>query len=442
LPIIPHLQPDQVLPKHAAVVVIGGGIIGVSTALELAARGIDVVLVEKGEIAGEQSSRNWGWCRQMGRDPREIPLIKVSLQKWREMNLRVGEETGFRQCGIVYLSKTADELAGKEKWFNDNAKAYGLSTRMVTGAEADQLAPGSASRWAGAMFTEDDGRAEPFIAALAIAKAVQRKGGKVYTGIAARGLETSAGRISHVVTERGTIACDSVVVAGGYWSRRFLHNFGIPFPQLGVVNSVLRTTAVDLGHQRTFSGAHFAARKRLDGGYTIAHNVYSVADIVPDSFRQLFDFFPALILARKELRLRFGQRFIDEAQLARRWALDQKSPFEKIRILDPKPIQSILDDCFASLKKHYPAFKNAQIAEAWGGMIDATPDAVPVISAIARQPGLFLASGFSGHGFGLGPGAGQLMAEIVTGSTPCVDPAPFRYEKYFDGTKPRPTTGL
>lgn len=442
MPTIPHIFPDQVLPKRAGVVVIGGGIIGVSTALELAERGLDVVLLEKGEIAGEQSSRNWGWCRQMGRDPREIPLVKVALQKWRGMNVRLGEETGFRQCGIVYLSQTAKELSGKENWFNDNAKAHGLATRMITGAEAAALTPGSATIWAGAMYTKDDGRAEPFLATLAMAKAVQRKGGKIFTGIAARGLETKAGRISHVVTEGGTIACDTVVVAGGYWSRRFLHNFGLPFPQLGVVNSVLRTTPINLGHERTFSGADFTARKRLDGGYTVTHNHLSVADIVPDSFRLFFDFLPALMLDFKGLHLRLGQRFIDEAKLARRWALDSVSPFEQVRILDPKPIQNILDGGLASLKTHFPAFQAAAIAETWGGVIDATPDAVPVISAIARQPGLFLASGFSGHGFGLGPGAGQLMAELIAGDTPCVDPKPFRYEKYFDGSKPRPTTGL
>jgi glycine/D-amino acid oxidase-like deaminating enzyme len=83
-----------------------------------------------------------------------------------------------------------------------------------------------------------------------------------------------------------------------------------------------------------------------------------------------------------------------------------------------------------------------RIAERWAGVIDATPDAVPVMSAIDKLPGFYLASGFSGHGFGLGPGAGKLMAQLVTGETPCVDAAPFRYARYFDGSNPRPTTGL
>lgn len=83
-----------------------------------------------------------------------------------------------------------------------------------------------------------------------------------------------------------------------------------------------------------------------------------------------------------------------------------------------------------------------QVAERWAGCIDAVPDAVPVISKVEKLPGMHLCTGFSGHGFGLGPGAGRLMAEIVTGEPTSVDPAPFRYSRFFDGTKPRPTTGL
>ena len=83
-----------------------------------------------------------------------------------------------------------------------------------------------------------------------------------------------------------------------------------------------------------------------------------------------------------------------------------------------------------------------KIAERWSGAIDAVPDAVPIISKVEKLPGFHLCTGFSGHGFGLGPGAGKLMAEIVTGETPCVDPSPFRYTRFFDGSNPRPTTGL
>ena len=285
-------------------------------------------------------------------------------------------------------------------------------------------------------------RAEPFIAVPAMAEGLRKKGGKVFTNCAVRGLETKGGRVSAVVTEKGTIACDTVVLAGGAWSRRFCHNIGISLPQLSVISSVMRSGPIDTGLTRTCSGGGFTFRKRMDGGFTITHQHISVADIVPDSFRLFREFLPALMVDWSGLRLRLGKRFIDEARLKRRWALDEVSPFEEVRVLDPEPIDSILDEAAKNLVERYPAFKPMTIAERWAGCIDATPDAVPIISKVDKLEGFHLCTGFSGHGFGLGPGAGKLMAEIVTGERPCVDPSPFRYSRFFDGSNPRPTTGL
>ena len=442
MPVIRTVHSDIKLPAQASVCVIGGGVAGVSTALELAERGLDVVLLEKGEIAAEQSSRNWGWCRQMGRDPREIPLIKVSLSIWDGMNARIGGETGFTRCGILYLCENEEQLAAKNDWYEKNAKPAGLSSRMITAKEANALQPGCTKPWKGALYTPDDARAEPFVAVPLMAEALRKKGGKVFTRCAVRGLETRGGRVSAVVTEKGTIACDTVVLAGGAWSRRFCGNLGIPLPQLTVVNSVMRTEPIDTGLTRTCSGGHFTFRKRMDGGYTVTHNHFSVADIVPDSFRLFREFLPALMLDWKGIRLRLGKRFVDEAKLKRRWALDEVSPFEQVRILDPEPVRDILDSAEKHLKDYYPVFKPMKIAERWAGCIDAVPDAVPIISKVEKLQGFHLCTGFSGHGFGLGPGGGKLMAEIVTGEKTCVDATPFRYTRFFDGTNPRPTTGL
>ena len=95
---------------------------------------------------------------------------------------------------------------------------------------------------------------------------------------------------------------------------------------------------MDLGLDASFSGGKFAVRKRFDGGYTISHRHLSVADIVPETFPQMFDFLPALRMDWSGLKLRLGSRFIDEARLARSWSLDSTSPFEMIRTLDPEPV--------------------------------------------------------------------------------------------------------
>jgi glycine/D-amino acid oxidase-like deaminating enzyme len=439
----PRVDPvasDSALPPRAAVVVIGGGIIGTSTALFLARKGIPTVLCEKGHIAGEQSSRNWGWCRKMARDPREIPLIIESLKLWQGMNEMVEAETGFRQSGIAYLCATQAEMDAHLPWL-EHAKLYQLDSRLITGDEVASLFPGMSRRWAGALHTPSDGRAEPQKAAPAIAAAARRLGATIMTSCAVRGIETQAGRVVAAVTEKGRIACDSVVLAGGAWSRLFCGNLDLFLPQLKVLGSVMRTAPLEGGPECSASGDGFGYRKRIDGGYTVSSLHSNVVDIVPDSFRLARDFLPLGRVKRNDWQLRLGQRFLDEWRQPRRWALDAASPFERVRVLDPEPSRAMLDKAQASIAAHFPVFKNATIAERWGGLIDVTPDAVPVISPVEKLPGFFVATGFSGHGFGIGPGAGRLMADLVAGDTPLVDPKPFRFERFGDGSSPGPYSG-
>jgi glycine/D-amino acid oxidase-like deaminating enzyme len=426
---------DEAAPSRADVVVIGGGIVGVAAAFFLRRRGVSVVLCEKGRVAGEQSSRNWGFCRQQRRDPRELPLIVESLRLWRGLDAAIQGDTGFRQAGVLHL---ADDEATEaySAWWLEQAKLYQLDTRMLRGRELEELLPGATHKWRSGLFTASDGRAEPHKAAPAIAAAVRRLGGAVLQNCAVRGLETAAGRVCGVVTEKGPIACDAAVLAGGAWSRLFCRSLGIALPQLWVRASVLRTSRVDGGPEASaWASNGFAFRKRLDGGYTVAHGGLNDVDLGPASFRYLPQFWPALRPRRKAFRLRLGRRFLDELREPKRWPLDRPSPFEATRVLDPPPSPDILEAATANLRAAFPAFREATVAERWAGYIDATPDGVPVISAVASLPGFFIATGFSGHGFGIGPGAGRLMAELVTGAPPAVDPAPYRFARFSDGSR-------
>ena len=436
-PRVDPVQSDEILPTSVDVVVIGGGIIGTSTSLFLAQKGISVALCEKGHIAGEQSSRNWGWCRKMVRDPRELPLVIESLRLWERMNETVEGETGFRSCGIMYLGETEADLARLETWL-DHAREYQLDTRLIGGAEAAERMPGLAKKWAGALYTPSDGRGEPQMAAPAIATAARRLGASVLTGCAVRGIETAGGKVSAVVTEKGRIACQSVVLAGGAWSRLFCGNLGVELPQLKVLGSVMRTEKVDGGPEISASGGLFGYRKRMDGGYTVSTLGVRTIDIVPDSFRLAVDYLPAMRVHWKKLRFRFGSRFAEEWRMKRRWSLDEATPFEAVRTLDPAADPLVLDRARGSIAESFPAFRNVKIAETWGGMMDVMPDAIPVISAVDTVPGFFIATGFSGHGFGIGPGAGRLVADMVAGGPTIVDPTPFRLSRFTDGSNPRP----
>ena len=418
---------DQDLPRRTGVVVIGAGIVGISTALAMAEKGMAVTVLEKGRVGAEQSSRNWGWCRTTGRDLAEVPLAMESVRMWGRMAARIGADVGFRTAGVAYVAETQRELAGHAAWL-ERARDYQVASRLLDANETAALLPGAGQRFAGCLYTASDGRAEPQHAVPAMAAAARRLGVTILEGCAARGLDLQAGRVAGVVTERGRIACEAVVLAGGAWSRLFCGNQGVGFPQLRVLGSVLRTTPM-AGPEMTVGGHDWAFRKRADGGYTIAQRNNMLTPIVPDSFRLLPQFGASFLQNRRELKLRLDGRFLAEWRTKRRWALDEVSPFEDERVLDPTPSAASLAFARRQLVRAFPAFAAMQVAGTWGGMIDVTPDGVPVISAIPAIPGFHLASGFSGHGFGIGPGAGRLMADLVAGDPPIVDPAPFRFAR-------------
>jgi glycine/D-amino acid oxidase-like deaminating enzyme len=208
------------------------------------------------------------------------------------------------------------------------------------------------------------------------------------------------------------------------------------------MNSVLRTTPVEDGPEQAVWANNFALRKRQDGGYTIASGTTNSVDIVPNSFRYAMAFMPAWRMEWRSLNLRFGSRFLTEARMPKRWEMDEASPFEYCRVLDPKPSKEKAAKVLANAAHAFPALRKAEIAQRWAGYIDVTPDAVPVISAVAAIPGFHIATGFSGHGFGIGPAAGRLMADIVLNRQPIVDPSAFRFSRFTDGSKVRPEAGF
>lgn len=436
LRIIPDGVPPGNFVPETDVVVIGGGIVGVSTAFFLAGKGHRVVLCEKGLVGAEQSGRNWGWVRQMGRDLAEIPLAVRSLQLWRDLDRLTGTDVGFRQTGISYICHDDREMAEYLGWAN-HARDFQIDTRILDKPALKGLIPGISDAFTRGIHTPTDGRAEPWVATPAIARAAAARGAHILGGCAVRSLETEGGKVSGVITERGEIRCTSVVLAGGAWSRLFLRNLGIEIPILKVIGSVARMEGAEGMTDMPVGARNFAFRRRIDGGFSVAPRNHNVVPMLPDSFRFFSDFTPNLIASWKELRLRVNGRFFEELSMPTHWRPDEVTSFEQVRILDPAPKQSFLAAGIEALCKGFPAFRKARMTQSWGGVIDVTPDAVPIIDQTAQIPGLFVATGFSGHGFGIGPGAGEMMAQIISGETPAVDPAPFRISRFARAVKAR-----
>ncbi|WP_459616349.1 NAD(P)/FAD-dependent oxidoreductase [Bordetella sp. 2513F-2] len=419
--------PDAPLPGPVDVAVIGGGIIGVSAAYALARAGVRVAVFEKGSVGAEQSSRNWGWVRTLGRDPAEVPLALRANALWADIQARV--DVGFRRTGMLYLQQSADDAAEHQRWL-DSCRDHGVDAVMLDREAALRHLPRTPRGWTGAMYSAHDGVAEPRLAPHAIAALARDAGAHIVEGCAVRGLERAAGRVAGVVTERGPVAAQAVLLAGGAWSRLFCGNTGVDFPQLKVRGSVLRTAPFQGALTAAVNGGGFTCRKRADGGYTVAQFGASMADIVPDSFRLMGRFLRGWLQNNDFVRLRFGRRFFEELAMPRRFGLDAPTPFERHRVLDPRPSAAGLRQAWQRLTDAFPEFAAAQVAESWAGYIDVTPDALPVMSEVPAMPGFYLASGFSGHGFGIGPAAGEAMKDLILGHAPQADLSAFRLSRF------------
>ena len=424
------------LPDAVDVVVVGAGVVGTSTAWFLAQRGVSVALCEKGRIAGEQSSRNWGWVRQQGRDRDELPIMMESNRIWRELARKTGEkDLTFTPSGCVYLAEDERQLAGFEAWC-ELAKQHQLDTRMLSEAEAREAAPGIEGRWVGGMVTPGDGRAEPFVAVPALARAARGQGVSVTEDCAVRTVETEGGRVTGVHTERGPVRADRVVLAGGAWSTYFAGNLGLDLPQLVVRSTVARTRAAPDRILPNVSAPGLTMRRRKDGGYTVSTGDLAEHYLCPRSFRYFTKFLPLLKLSGRDVRikLKLPSGYPGAWGSKSRWSGDEVTPFERMRVLDPPPSKLVRRRLAERLPRRAPWLNEAGIAEIWAGMIDVTPDAVPYLCEAPAPAGLFIGTGMSGHGFGIGPGVGRVLADLVLDRPPGHDLTRFRFGRFIDGS--------
>ncbi|SCY94623.1 NAD(P)/FAD-dependent oxidoreductase [Paracoccus tibetensis] len=423
------ISTPDILPSDADCVVIGGGIVGVSAAYWLARAGQKVVLVEKGAVGAEQSSRNWGWCRQQNRDARELPLSTRTLSLWEEMGADLGDSLGFSRCGLLYLSNSAEEIEGWAKW-GRFARGEGIDTRMLDGDEASRRGAPTGRSWLGGVWSPTDGTADPVRAAPLIAKGVIKHGGHVVQNCAARGLELEAGRVAGVVTENGTIRTRAVVVAGGAWASSFMYQQGIAFPQAAVRSSILSVRGGTVDLPPALHTAPVTVTRRASGGHTLAVSGLANLDPTPGAMRGMRHFLPMFARRWRVLRPGGAQAWRAGFETRRRWSLDVPTPMERMRTLDPRPSSRLIELTLRRARDLVPALRDVEVEAAWAGYIDSTPDGVPVIDGDVGIPGLVLAAGLSGHGFGIGPGVGHLVADIVLGRAPITEIRQYRLARF------------
>lgn len=428
------MSTEQPLPSRADVVIIGGGIAGAASAYYLSRRGARAVLVERGEIATEQSSRAWGFVRKQGRHPAEVPLAKLASQMWEGLATELGADVEFVRGGILALAETRTEIERFEEGARVAAE-HGLSTRLVDPEEIRRIIPGLAGPWSLGLYTADDGHAEPVKTTRAFAAAAARHGAVVCPGVPALSIAASRGRVDGVHTPGGLIRAEWVLCAAGIHTARLVHDLRVSVPVQVVRTSVAETRTASPPITRTAVwGPYVAFRPTPRGTFYLGEGHRGTGadyDVTLASFRHLRHFLPNYVRNRKELRVRVGRPLLADVFGG---LTGKGSGFPGTGLPREPPVnREIVAESERRFYELLPALSNLGVQRTWAGYIDLTPDLIPVIGETGAVRNLVLASGFSGHGFALGPVVGRLVSELILGDEPAADIRPFRPGRFTDG---------
>lgn len=352
------------------VVIIGGGISGAAAAYELARAGASVTLVEKGALASMASGWTLAGVRQSGRHPAELPLATAAVRRWEHLADELGSDVGYRQEGNLRLARTPEEVPTIAQLVLEQ-HAQGLEVEFIDGnAAVRAIAPALADTVVAASYCPSDGHADPVATVNAFAAAAQRHGATIRTGTKVTGLNTAGGRVRGVHTGSGAIAADAVVIAAGVHSDELCSLVDLVLPIAVRLTGVVQTTPLPplLRQVLGVANADFAGRQQIDGRLRLSGPVGEWR--WPNTDREL-------------------------------GAEDVLPPAESVA--------GIITRGTAVL----PALAGAHIARVWAGLIDMTPDGLPVIERAPELEGLVIAAGFSGHGFCLGPVTGRIVCELI-----------------------------
>jgi len=420
------------MEREADVVIIGAGIVGCAAAYFLAQRGVRVVVVERGTVHGEQSRKNWGFVRQQGRDPQELPLVMEANRLWRGLEAELGADVEWVQGGNLALAADPARMALFEQWL-PVARDFGLDTRLLRPRDLPGVIPGLGGQWAGGLHTPSDGHADPEKATDALARAAAAHGAALYLGCAVEGVATRGGAVSAVVTERGEIRTSWLVCAAGAWSSRLARTLGLALPQRWVRGTVARTTAAPPLTSCAVWGPRVAFRQRKDGSFNLAAGGALDHDVTVDSLRQIRFFLPNFWKNKALFRFHVGRPLLRSLMAALPGSQARRHPLIWDRGVEPRPNPDKVRRSLAELGRALPSLPRLGIARSWAGYIDTTPDLLPVLGEVSGIRGFVFATGFSGHGFAMGPVAGRLVSELIADGKTSLDISAFRFSRFAEG---------
>jgi len=287
--------------------------------------------------------------------------------------------------------------------------------------------------WAGGIYLANDGNADPEKVTHAFAEAIRRKKGRVITNCAILGVETKAGAICGIVTERGFVSTNTVVVAAGAWTRQVLSWLKIDLPQTRIRGTVGRTMPVKRGSEIAAWTPHLGFVQRKDNCFTISGLDVSDFDVSLDALEYARYYLPTFMKHRDMVQLQFGHPFLLDLIGRIPGSAAMGDPLRRARISEPMPNKRKLRRSLDELRALSDATRDIELKKAWAGHIEMTPDMLPVIDGDLGVSGLIVVTGLSGHGFGMGPGVGEAVAQLAGGDVPGVDLKPFRLSRFAAG---------
>jgi glycine/D-amino acid oxidase-like deaminating enzyme len=404
------------LPSSADVVVVGAGICGTTAAEALARRGVRVVVVEKETGPGmEQSGRAQGAIRVQGRQAAELPLALESLDIWREVAPH-GDEFELRFAGNLYLCTNDDEVRQATE-LRDIGLANGLrDVQLLTPDEARAIVPAVTGEFAAAMWSPGDAQCLPRGATEFFAGRAADAGARFsYSTLATRVLE-SGGTVTGLATSRGSIEAPAVVVTGGIWTSQLAATAGVQVPVMPVALSQCETEPVEPLIGPTLRCFPFGARQRPNGRISMSAGMNTVVD----HYASLASLRHSRIWARRFLANRKAIRLhIDWPRLGRELrGRSLAAPEHRARPAERDANTKLMDASLAAARRMIPRLRDVRITRYWAGVIDMSPDGLPILDGATGVDGLVVVTGLSGHGLALGPAIGRIAAELATeGST-------------------------
>ncbi len=432
-------QPAPVtLPRQPDVIVVGCGITGAATAAALAARGARVVVLDKEAApAAEGSGRAQGSLRVQGRHPSELALAREALDLWAAAVADdadapgAGDDAEFARQGNLYLATRADELP-LLRTLADQSHAAGLgAVRLLDPAELRRVVPAATGPQLGGLFSPYDAQAQPDSATRLWVRRAVRHGARFAYDTAVRGLLTSAGRVRGVRTARGDLLADRVVVAAGVWTPHLLAGVGLRLPLMPVALTELQTRPLPPLFAPTVRACGFGARQRPDGRLVVSAGLGArvTRRVSLYDLRGARLWLPRARDFRRSLRLR-----VDGRQLLREVRHRAVTHPALVPATSPEPLcdRRSVERALRRLAQVFPAATGATVERRWAGLVDLTPDGLPVVEHRAGPEGLVTVAGLSGHGLAIGPVLGEIAADLSLDGTTRHDIIPFSLNR-FDG---------